>query len=67
MAVETGTDSSERLTYTVEEAAAAIGVSERHLRTAIAAGQFPAARLGKRILVARSQVEAWLAQRAVAV
>lgn len=66
MAVATGTQ-AERLTLTIEEAAATLGVSTRHLRTMIAEGEVPVARLGRRVLIVRTQLEAWLNDRAAVV
>lgn len=61
------TEQTERLTLSVEEAAAAVGISERHLRSLIAEGDFPAVRFGKRVLIVKTQLEAWLQKQAVAV
>ena len=44
---------SERATYTVEEAAALLGLSRNLTYEAIAAGKLPALRIGRRLLVPR--------------
>ena len=59
---------SARLTLTIPEAAAAIGVSSRTLRELVARGEFPIVRVGRRVLVVKTQLAAWLNERgAVAV
>ena len=49
---------SDRLALSVAEAAAAIGVSERHLRTVLP--QIPHLRLAGRVLIPREQLAEWL-------
>jgi excisionase family DNA binding protein len=44
----------------VREAAEALGVSERLVRTAIDDGVLPALRLGRRILIPMDAIDAWL-------
>lgn len=46
-----------RLTMTVPEAAEAIGVSSRHLYELVRAGEFPAVKLGRRVIIPRSAVD----------
>lgn len=48
---------SARLTYTVAEAADALGVSDWLLRRLIDRGEFPALRLGGRIVVSKLVVQ----------
>ncbi len=52
-----------RLTYSVAEAAVAAGISERHLRALLAAGQIPCVRLGRRVVLIRTQLETWLREQ----
>lgn len=54
-----------RLTMTVPEAADAIGVSTRHLYELVRTGQFPAVRLGRRVIIPRSAVDELLATATV--
>jgi len=56
----------ERLTLSVTEAATVCGLSERTLRDLISRGDFPVCRVGRRVLVVKSQLEAWLTQQTVA-
>lgn len=49
-----------RLTYTVAEAANALGIGESLLRRLIARGEFPALRLGGRIVVSKTAVQSLL-------
>lgn len=55
---------SERLVYTVAEAADLVGISEWLARRLIAKGEFPSIRLGTRLVVPRVQLEAMLEARA---
>lgn len=50
----------QRLTLTVEEAAATLGVSRASAYEAVRRGQIPHVRIGNRILVPRSQLEKML-------
>jgi excisionase family DNA binding protein len=50
----------ERLTYTVPEAAEAIGISDTQARRMIAAGLIPSMRIGRRVLVSRAELAAWV-------
>jgi excisionase family DNA binding protein len=54
---------AERLTFSVTEAAIAAGVSERTFREYIARGDVPVVRIGRRVLILRSQLEGWLKDR----
>jgi excisionase family DNA binding protein len=54
----------EKLTYTVVEAAEAIGVHHITLRKAIARGDLQSVRIGKRVLIPKRAVEAFLAGQA---
>ena len=51
------TESPGRLTWTVEEAAAALGVSRAFAYDAIRRGEIPAIKIGRRILVPRSALD----------
>lgn len=51
---------AEPLTYTVEQAAALLGVSRSAYYEAIKRGELPARRVGRRIVVPRAQLEAWI-------
>lgn len=57
----------ERLTVSIGEAATSLGVSERTLRELIARGDVPVVRIGRRVLLVKTQLEAWLSQQGVAV
>jgi excisionase family DNA binding protein len=50
----------ERLTLTVNEAAAVVGVHPLTLREAIRRGEVPSVRVGRRVLIPRKALEAWL-------
>jgi len=52
---------SARLTLTVPEVAAALGISRNHAYWMVARGEIPSKRLGRRYLVGRSALEKWLA------
>ena len=60
MASDVGT--TERLTLSVPEAARACGISERHFRVLISQGDVPIVRVGRRVLVVRTQLAEWLAR-----
>jgi excisionase family DNA binding protein len=62
----TPTPSLERLTYTVDEAAAAMGVSDRHVRRAIWTGQLRALRAGRRVLIPAQAIGEYLGSLAQA-
>jgi excisionase family DNA binding protein len=53
-----------RLTYTVAEAAAAAGISESHAYRLIKRGEFPARRLGNRLVVPKVMLDRFLAGEA---
>ena len=53
---------SEKLTYTIDEAARLLGISRNSAYEAARRGELPAIRLGRRILVPRSRLEAMLEQ-----
>ena len=53
---------ADRLALTVEEAAAAVGVSERHLRTMLP--EIPHLRLGNRVIIPVKPFDEWLRKRA---
>lgn len=50
----------EREGMTVEEAARDIGIHQRTLRDAINRGEFPAAKIGRRVIVSRTVVRDFL-------
>ena len=50
------------LTYTVDEVAEILGISRSATYECIARGEIPAKRLGRRVVVVRSALEAFLAQ-----
>ena len=54
---------SERLTYTVEEAAQLLGISRNSAYEAVRRGELPTIRLGRRILIPRSRLEDLLASQ----
>lgn len=53
----------ERLTYSIPEAAQALGVSDKHLRNLIAAGKMPYIKLGCRLLIRRATLEQLLTEQ----
>ena len=53
---------SDRLTYSVDEAARLLGISRNSCYEAIRRGEIPMIRLGRRILVPRSRLEDLLEQ-----
>jgi hypothetical protein len=55
-------DLAGRLALTIREAAAAVGVSERHLRAILS--QVPHCRLGGRVVVPVEPFRGWLAEQA---
>lgn len=54
----------ERLTLSVKEAAAALGIAPLTVYNAVAAGSFPSIKVGKRILIPRAAIEKMLGQGA---
>jgi excisionase family DNA binding protein len=50
-----------RIAYSVEEAAAAMGLSEKHLRRLVATGELRAVRSGRRVLIQPSALVDYLA------
>jgi excisionase family DNA binding protein len=63
-AASTPPDPDRRLVLSIPEACQALGVGETMLRQLIACGQLPALRLGRRVLIPRSAVEAMVASAA---
>ncbi len=55
---ETGVRLSERAALTISEAAASLGVSERHLRTVLP--EIPHFHLGGRVLIPQGQLVEWM-------
>lgn len=61
-------NSAEVLTLSVEQAAKACGLSERMLRELISRHEIPHLRVGRRVLIVKADLAAWLRERtAVAV
>lgn len=52
-----------RLAYTVPDAAAATGVAETDLRSAIVEGGLAAQFIGRRLIIRAADLDAWLAGR----
>lgn len=50
----------ERLAYTLTEARQAIGVGESTMRCLVASGALPAVRVGRRVLISKAAVLAFL-------
>jgi excisionase family DNA binding protein len=57
---------TERATFDVDEAAKILGLSRNAAYAAVAAGQLPAIRLGRRIVIPRAVLERMLAGQQVA-
>lgn len=57
---------SERLTLTVEEAARLLGISRGSAYDAVHAGELPAVRIGRRLLVPRQRLHALLGHEGTA-
>jgi len=57
MSEENGRRADERLTLTVPEVASRLGLSRNGAYEAVAAGQIPAIRIGRRVLVPRTALE----------
>ena len=53
---------AERLTYSVEEAARLLGISRNSAYEAVRRGEIPTIRIGRRILIPRSRLEAMMDQ-----
>ena len=58
-------DNADRQTLTVEEAAALLGIGRNSAYQAVAAGQIPVIRIGRRLLVPRAALERLLAVTSV--
>jgi len=56
----------ERRTYTVTEAATVLGISRTSAYERVRAGDLPALRLGRRIVIARATVDAFVSGAAIA-
>jgi excisionase family DNA binding protein len=54
---------SDKLAYSVAEASAALGLGVTNVRREVKAGRIKAVRIGKKILLARSELEHWLKER----
>lgn len=55
---------SEPLTYTVPQAAALLGISPWTYYERVKQGELPARKIGRRIVVPKVQLDAWLATKA---
>lgn len=55
---------SDKLSYTIREAKEALGMGETNLRRQIRAGRIAVARVGRKYLIPRSEIEAWLRSEA---
>ena len=56
----------EVLTYTIVEAAEAIGISERHMQVLIARNEVPVVRMGRAIRIPKTALATWLDETAFA-
>jgi excisionase family DNA binding protein len=54
------------LTYTVPQAAALLGISSWSAYEAIKRGELPARKVGRRIVVPKVQLDAWLSAKGAA-
>lgn len=54
------TKPSQKVNYTVAEAAAEVGITEKAARQSIHRGQFPYRRWGRKIIVPRAELEKFL-------
>jgi excisionase family DNA binding protein len=52
----TNYDNRKRLTYTLAEAGALLGLTENSIRSRVWRGKLPAVRLGKRLLIRRTDL-----------
>jgi excisionase family DNA binding protein len=50
----------EKLSYTIREAQAALGMGQTNLRKQIRTGRLAVAKVGRKFLVPRSEIEKWL-------
>ena len=57
------TPSVERISYSVREAAATSGMSERYIRAAIASGDLVAYYMGKKPLILATELTAWITSK----
>jgi excisionase family DNA binding protein len=63
MTITTGTSEDPRPTVTVAEAADLLGVSQWLVLQQIQQGNLPHKRFGRRILISRARLTAWLEER----
>ncbi|MGP8160455.1 MAG: helix-turn-helix domain-containing protein [Candidatus Dormibacteria bacterium] len=61
MANRRGSEATRRRTLTIEEAARELGIGRSSAYAAARAGELPALRIGRRLVIPRSALEAWLA------
>lgn len=59
--------SEERLTLTVPEAARIAGIGTRTLWDLVARREIPVVRIGRRVLIVKTQLSEWLAARSATV
>jgi excisionase family DNA binding protein len=58
---ERGLGATSRRTLTIDEAARELGIGRSSAYAAARAGELPALRIGRRLVIPRSALEAWLA------
>ena len=54
------TSDIEKMAYTIDEASAAFGISRSLLYTVVHRADFPTVRVGRRVLIPKKSLEAWL-------
>ncbi len=52
----------EKVMYSIEETAQALGISSRHVYRLVYDGTLPVKRIGRRVLVSRRALEVWAEQ-----
>lgn len=53
------------ITYSIADLAHRLGVSQRHVQRLVSKGEIPSVKLGRRRLIARETVRAWLSGKSV--
>ncbi len=61
---ETAVEAVPRLALSIDEASQALGIGDRQMRELAAREDFPAFRLGRRVLVPVDELRTWLRQQA---
>jgi len=59
-----GNDQSDRLVYDVNELISLLGISRSSAYEAVRSGQIPSLRIGRRIVIPKTALDAWLANGA---